>query len=136
MLTLESVISNIQFVHFCLLLIVIQSLFMLDFWKKLNKQEDVVHAVENELKALLLCERGIAERLKQQQQQVRNVADRQDKLEISESSNSSYKQAKALMEHGATTDELVDTCDLSRGELELISHLQNVRQAIYMNKVA
>ena len=136
MLILENIISNIQLSHFCLVLITAQVVVLFHFWQKLNKQRQSVSGIESELKALLLCERGIVERLKQQQQQVRSMADRQDKLEITDTSSSNYKQAKALMQHGATTDELVDTCDLSRGELELISHLQNVRQALYMNKVA
>jgi len=39
--------------------------------------------------------------------------------------NSGYKQAVALMQRGADTDELVDACDLSRGELDLLSRLQS-----------
>ena len=58
--------------------------------------------------------------VKQQQKQVRSMIERQDNLEISNSSNTSYKQAMVLLQKGASTDELIDACDLSRGELELL----------------
>ena len=84
-------------------------------------QENALTELRWELEALLLCERGMGDRLRQQQKQVRSMIERQDNLEISDSSNTSYKQAMVLLQKGASTDELFDACDLSRGELELMS---------------
>ena len=134
MTTIQGFLPHIQLVHICLSLVFVQLALLFVFRKRLNQQEQFIDSIKNEIHALLLCERGIADRLKQQQQQVRWMADRQDKLELTEAASGNYKQAMALMKRGASTDEVVDTCDLSRGELELISHLQNIRDVVYNNR--
>jgi hypothetical protein len=45
-------------------------------------------------------------------------------VEIGDVSNTSYKQAMVLLQKGARTDELIDACDLSREELDLLSRMK------------
>ncbi len=92
--------------------------------KKLLEQGKLLAIVNEDMKALLICEQGMGKRIKTQQQQVRDVIERQDKVEISDGGNTSYKQAMVLLQKGASTDELIDACDLSRGELDLLSRLK------------
>ncbi|MFT7458596.1 MAG: hypothetical protein ACI909_001269 [Planctomycetota bacterium] len=91
---------------------------------KNEQQAQLLMTIKQEMEALLMCERGMGVRIKQQQQQVRSMIDRQDKLEISDGSNPSYKHAMVLLQKGISTDELIEACDLSRGELELLSRLK------------
>jgi Protein of unknown function (DUF2802) len=86
-----------------------------------------INELNEELNALLSCSRGISEKLHAYQQQFRNITDRQDKLEVGEQGGSGYKQAIALFNRGATEDEMISTCDLSRGEINLIAHLQKAK---------
>ena len=95
--------------------------------KKTRMQERQIKQLNQELNALLSCSRGISQKLHSYQHQFRYLNDRQDKLEIGESGSSDYKQAMALLNRGATEDEMLSACDLSRGELNLIAHLQKVR---------
>ena len=95
--------------------------------KKTRMQERQIKQLNQELNALLSCSRGISQKLHSYQHQFRYLNDRQDKLEIGESGSSDYKQAMALLNRGATEDEMLSACDLSRGELNLIAHLQKAR---------
>ena len=79
----------------------------------------------SEVMALLKCEKGIGNRLKQQQQLLRHVIERQDSMEVHDGAGTSYRQAMVLLNKGASTDELIDACDMSRGELDLLSRLNN-----------
>ena len=82
-------------------------------------------SLKNDVQALLLCARGVGEKLHLQQTEFRNLQDRQDKLELYDGvGDVSYQQVLALMNHGASADEMVESCDLTQGEVELLAHLQ------------
>ncbi len=72
----------------------------------------------------------MADRIKRQSAQMQGIIDRQERVEINGYSQVNYKQAIALMNKGASTDELIEACDISRGELELISHLQRSKRRL------
>lgn len=99
---------------------------LLNHQRKLNGQIKQTLKLQEEMTALLSCERGMGERIKQQQRFIRNMEDRQDKLEIEDAGTTSYKQAMALLRKGVSADELVDACDMSRGELELLSRIKTL----------
>ena len=130
------VLDYLQFGHFILILFITQSIILLHWQKKIIKQNQELSGLRKEVEALLLCERGLADRIKNQQQQMHGIANRQDTLEITDSSQINYKHAIALMKKGASTDELVETCDISRGEVELISHFENLKRSSGKQKVA
>jgi uncharacterized protein DUF2802 len=92
-----------------------------------NQQHKKINQLYEELNALLSCSRGISERLHTHQYQFQNIVERQDKLEVSEAGSAGYKQAVALFNKGASEDEMLSTCDLSRGEINLIAHLQKAK---------
>lgn len=114
--------------HIALVFFLVQSFILLRLWKRFDEQNQSVSDLQKELKALLMCERGMADRIKTQQQQVHGISNRQERLEINEAPQVHYKQAIALMKKGATADELVEACDISRGELDLILHLENTKK--------
>jgi uncharacterized protein DUF2802 len=95
--------------------------------KKSHNQGRQINQLNEELNALLSCSRGISEKLHSHQHQFRNITERQDNLEVGEQGNAGYKQAIALYNRGASEDEMLSTCDLSRGEVNLIAHLQKAK---------
>ncbi|HIF51671.1 MAG TPA: DUF2802 domain-containing protein, partial [Thiotrichaceae bacterium] len=95
--------------------------------KQTHEQYRQINQLNGEMNALLSCSRGISEKLHTHQNQFQNITERQDKLEVAEPGNSGYKQAIALFNRGATEDEMLSTCDLSRGEINLITHLQKAK---------
>lgn len=92
-----------------------------------NYQHRKINQLHEELNALLSCSRGISERLHSHQSQFQNITKRQDNLEAIEPGHAGYKQAIALYNRGASEDEMQSTCDLSRGEINLITHLQKAK---------
>ncbi|MFQ5659256.1 MAG: DUF2802 domain-containing protein [Gammaproteobacteria bacterium] len=136
MTAIENLLSSPLLVQVCLVLVLIQWLFLQRLWRKFDRQGRSLAETQQELQALLSCERGMADRINYQQQQMHGIADRQDRLEINDSSQINYKQAIALMKKGATTNELVEACDLSRGELDLIGHLQKLQKAGQVSRAA
>ena len=114
--------------HIALMFFLVQSFILLCLWKRFDEQSLAVSDLQKELKAMFMCERGMADRIRYQQQQVHGISNRQDTLEINGASQVNYKQAIALMRKGATTDELVEACDISIGELDLILHLENTKK--------
>ncbi|NKB37626.1 MAG: DUF2802 domain-containing protein [Gammaproteobacteria bacterium] len=92
---------------------------------KLYQQSQNSAELKQQLEAMLLCETGKGERIKHLEKQLRILNERQDKFEISDGNNTSYKQAMVLLQKGIDSSELVDACDLSRGELDLLSTLES-----------
>ena len=95
--------------------------------KRTQTQNRKINQLNEELNALLSCSRGISERLHNYQHQFQNITERQDKLEVGEPGSVGYKQAIALFNRGASEEEMLSTCDLSRGEINLIAHLQRAK---------
>lgn len=64
--------------------------------------------------------------LKQLQQRQQELGLRQDKLVHPEPEARSFEQAIKLAQKGASVEELMDICDLSRGEAELMSMMHRL----------
>lgn len=109
------------------LITVVVLMSTLNLRKKTRAQEKQIRNLHQELNALLSCSRGISEKLHHYQHQFRHLTERQDKLEVGEPEYSGYKQAIALYNRGASEEEMLSACDLSRGELNLIAHLQKAK---------
>lgn len=72
---------------------------------------------------------GVGERLVRMEQQVRRLVERQDQIEMYASNTRPYSQAIQLVQRGASVEELINTCGLTRGEAELICVLHGTREA-------
>ena len=95
------------------------------FQSVIKQQDKKIQGLKNDIQALLLCARGIGEKLHHQQHDFKLIQDRQDKLEFCDVNNETpYQQIQALLNRGASADEMMDSCDLTRGEIELLSCLQ------------
>jgi hypothetical protein len=53
------------------------------------------------------------------------IDERQANVEIIDLSQTNYKQAVALMHKGVSLEEMVEVCEISRGEWDPIASLQN-----------
>jgi len=131
-----AILDYLRIDYLLLILFALQSAAFIRLRKRTGQRDNLVANLQKEVEALLLCERGMADRMKQQQSQMRGIASRQDKQEITEHTQVNYKQAIALMKKGATTDEMVEACDISRGEVDLISHMQKLKKARAQQRAA
>jgi biopolymer transport protein ExbB/TolQ len=69
------------------------------------------------------------EQLVRLEQKVRGLLDRQDQMELRTSGSRPYSHAIQLVQRGASVDELIAMCGLTRGEAELICMLHGTRAA-------
>ncbi len=82
--------------------------------------------MQQDLHGLIHCMRGIGERFEQQQKQLRSVSIRQNDLQSTSTNDSHYEQAVLLMDKGASIDELIKNCGLSKGEAELLNRINSM----------
>lgn len=79
------------------------------------------------LKTLGKALRQTRERLGTTERRVREVMERQNRLEMMAPSTERFKHAIALVQRGASAEELMATCGLARGEAELLYLLHRSR---------
>ena len=84
--------------------------------------------LQADMRALATAAVGVGERVRDLEQRLRNVAERQEQQELNEPSSQSYQHAKKLAQRGADMDELVDVYGLTQGEAELISMLHRMEK--------
>lgn len=76
--------------------------------------------LENNLGALCTASSGEGEHIVRLEQQMRGLAERQDDLELRVSSEQPYERATHLAQEGASVDDIINGCGLSRAEAELV----------------
>lgn len=104
------------------------------FRKKLRSLEsqvkaaaDEISALRGELEAMLSGSRGVGEKLRHIEGQIRQQNDKQHQLGRQGPDANSMKQAIELARKGATTEELISICGLSHGEAELLVMMHRSR---------
>jgi Protein of unknown function (DUF2802) len=87
-----------------------------------NEQElqHRIQSLEQELGALCSASMGAGEHVVKLEQQVQRITERQDQLELRASGDRTYDQASQLVNKGADTEDLMESCGLTRGEAELL----------------
>ncbi|MFZ0257192.1 MAG: DUF2802 domain-containing protein [Gammaproteobacteria bacterium] len=91
------------------------------YWQRSEKMSQTAReALAQELKALAKALRQTIERLRTTERRVREVMERQNRLEMMAPSTERFKHGIALVQRGASAEELMATCGLARGEAELL----------------
>jgi len=83
-------------------------------------QQKQLKELSHELQTMTSAAYGVGKRINQLASQIRELDDRQEEFDLKEQGSQSIQQAIALAHKGATIDELVESCDMSRGEAELL----------------
>jgi len=84
-----------------------------------------IDKLENELSALLDGSFGMGNQLNELQRDMKDTRDKQQQLEQRDLGALPYNQAVRMVASGATVDQLVNQCGLSRSEADLIMLLHN-----------
>jgi bifunctional pyridoxal-dependent enzyme with beta-cystathionase and maltose regulon repressor activities len=83
-------------------------------------KEALLKPLQWDLWALCESTSHAGDRLVQLEQQLRELLERQQQVEMRAPANHHFQHAIALVQRGASTDELVMSCGLARGEAELL----------------
>ncbi|HEB57686.1 MAG TPA: DUF2802 domain-containing protein, partial [Gammaproteobacteria bacterium] len=85
-----------------------------------RRQDKQLAHLHRDFRALTAAARGVGQRVLEIERRQRNLAERQDQLDLYDAANQSYDQAISLVHQGMGVTELVKNCGLSEGEAELI----------------
>lgn len=83
-------------------------------------QQKQLKELSHELQAMTSAAYGVGKRINQLSAQIRELDDRQEEFDLKEQGAQSMQQAIALVHKGASIEELMETCEMSRGEAELL----------------
>ncbi|MCP3851123.1 MAG: DUF2802 domain-containing protein [Gammaproteobacteria bacterium] len=83
-------------------------------------QQKQLKELSHELQTMTNAAYGVGKRINQLAGQLRELDDRQEEFDLKDQGSHSMQQAIALVHKGASVDELIDNCEMSRGEAELL----------------
>ena len=83
-------------------------------------QQKQLKELAHEVQTMTNAAHGVGKRINILAGQIRELDDRQEEFDLKEQGSQSMQQAIALARKGASIDELMDACDMSRGEAELL----------------
>lgn len=86
----------------------------------IRRTDEQMARVEFDLAALCRAAAGEGRRVISIQQQVEGLAERQAAIELGASNERPYTRASRLAQEGASIDDLIRTCGLTRAEAELL----------------
>lgn len=99
----------------------------------LQEQQQSQSVIQNDLRALCNAAVQVGERvnrmegeLKTLQQRQQELGVRQDKMAQSEPHDASFEQAIRLAKKGSSVEEMMEICNISRGEAELIAMMHRL----------
>ena len=98
------------------------------FQRQLASQQNILRKLASELNATTSGNYGLGNRMLSMQKQLASLKTQyQDVISansIGQYQKQSYKQASHLAKMGASIDELRQSCELSQGEAELLTHMK------------
>ncbi len=96
-------------------------------WRRLNRSishlETELAAVKQQLQAVTSGALGVGRRLQQTEARLAQALDRQNRIEQKDSASLPYTQAGKLLRMGASVEEVMEACGLSRAEASLVELL-------------
>lgn len=83
-------------------------------------QQKQLKELSHELQTMTNAAYGVGKRINQLAGQLRELDDRQEEFDLKDQGSHSMQQAIALVHKGASVDELIENCEMSLGEAELL----------------
>ena len=83
-------------------------------------QQKQLKDLSHELQTMTNAAYGVGKRINQLAGQLRELDDRQEEFDLKDQGSHSMQQAIALVHKGASVEELVENCEMSLGEAELL----------------
>ncbi len=93
---------------------------------RIAEQDVLLRSLERDMQAVCRGAKGMGDTVLELEQKLRHLTERQDSLDLREPSSQVYNHAIRLTHGGASVEELVASCGLSRSEAELL-HLLHRR---------
>ena len=85
--------------------------------------------LECEVAALLSCSRTLGNKVKENLKQQRALIRQIDNIELNEGGSDAVEHAAELLDKGIAMEEVAKICELSQGEVDLLSKFSGLRHA-------
>ena len=95
----------------------------------LRQQQRQHNDLRQQMRALTSAALGMGERVLEMERRQKHLAERQEQVDIYESANQPYEQAIRMAQHGASIEDLVDSCGVSENEAHLIDLMSKLDKA-------
>jgi hypothetical protein len=105
----------------------------LGLMSNLRAERARVDSLQSDLRALCSAAVNVGDRMNQIERRLRQLSLRQDELGLQQGQSEateqrSVEQAAKMVRNGASIEQLVDVCGLSRGEAELVAMMQRLER--------
>jgi len=101
--------------------------------RQLTRQQQRLQIVQNDMRALCNAAVAVGERVNRIERSQRQLSERQnelgqrqERLGKEDAEEYSFAQAVKMAQRGASAEELVDVCGLTRGEAELVAMMHRL----------
>jgi hypothetical protein len=86
-------------------------------------------ALQADLRALVSAAIGVGERVHRIEKSLKEVSHRQEQIDQTDPGAQAYQQAIKMAQKGASAEELIEICGLTRGEADLIAMLHRMERS-------
>jgi len=108
--------------------IVISSLFYRKMRSQLKSQQQLITNLQDDMAAICESRVNLGMKLADTQELLDLLQKRQEKLEMQEPKQSSYRYAMKMAKQGARAEDLVDDCGIAIGEAEMVLLASRMQQ--------
>ena len=96
---------------------------------QLRQQRKMNTDLRQQMRALTSAALGMGERVLKMERNQKHLGERQDQVVMYEPANQPYEQAISMAQHGASIEDMVDSCGVSENEAHLIDLMSRLDKA-------
>jgi Flp pilus assembly protein TadB len=113
-----------------LVLAVIAILLGFKFRQNQRQYREQIHSLQADMRALVSAAIGVGERVHRIEKSLKEVSHRQqEQIDHTDPGAQAYQQAIKMAQKGASAEELIEICGLTRGEADLIAMLHRMERS-------
>jgi len=99
------------------------------FRQVLRQSRQRLEALQSDMRALVSAAIGVGERVHRIEKSLKEVSHRQEQIDQTDPGAQAYQQAIKMAQKGASAEELIEICGLTRGEADLIAMLHRMERS-------
>jgi Flp pilus assembly protein TadB len=101
----------------------------LKFRQGQRQSQEQVNNLQADMRALVSAAIGVGERVHRIEKSLKEVSHRQEQIDQTDPGAQAYQQAIKMAQKGASAEELIEICGLTRGEADLIAMLHRMERS-------
>jgi len=110
-------------------LAVVAILLAVKYRQDLRQSRQRLDALQSDMRALVSAAIGVGERVHRIEKSLKEVSHRQEQIDQTDPGAQAYQQAIKMAQKGASAEELIEICGLTRGEADLIAMLHRMERS-------